>query len=552
MTTAAAIRFRDVTVTYPGADEPALRDVAVDVLEGELALAVGATGSGKSTLLRCVNGLVPHFTGGQLAGSVSVAGRDTRTHRPRDLADIVGFVDQNPSTGFVTDVVEDELAYTMESLGVPPATMRRRVEETLDLLGLADLRRRPLRTLSSGQKQRVAIGAVLTANPSVLVLDEPTSALDPQAAEEVLAAVQRLVHDVGMTVLMSEHRLERAVQYADRVLLVDRAGVAGFADAAAAMAVSTVAPPVVELGRVAGWSPLPLTVRDARRRAVPLRDRLAADGRSPAGGDGASARVPVSGLNGAEPVVRIRGVTVQHPGAVALRRATLDVAVGEVVAVMGRNGAGKSTLLRVCAGLDRPGSGHVLLGGTTPAELRGPDRVRTVALVPQNPADLLWTESVGQECADADRDADAPPGRAATILADLVPGIDPDAHPGDLSEGQRLALALAVVLAGSPTVLLLDEPTRGLDYATKRRLVALLRQRAASGTAVVLATHDVELAAEVATRVVILADGDVVTDGQARASVVASPVFAPQVAKVLAPLPWLTVDEVAASLAGGA
>src|SRR4051812_38363773 len=185
-----------------------------------MCLVVGSTGSGKSTLLKCINGLMPHFTGGTLAGRVTIDGRDTRHHRPRELADAVGYVGQDPLSGFVTDTVEDELAYGMESLGVEPATMRRRVEETLDLLGLADVRDRPLLTLSAGQQQRVALGSVLTMHPRALVLDEPTSALDPPAAEEVLAALTRLVHDLGITVVVAEHRLERVVQYADRVVHV--------------------------------------------------------------------------------------------------------------------------------------------------------------------------------------------------------------------------------------------------------------------------------------------------------------------------------------------
>ncbi|MGW7193617.1 ABC transporter ATP-binding protein, partial [Streptomyces sp. NPDC054838] len=220
------IRFEQVSVTYEGASAPALRDADFTVPEGELTLLVGPSGVGKSTLLGAVSGLVPHFTGGRLRGRVTVAGRDTRTHRPRELADVVGTVGQDPSAHFVTDVVEDELAYGMESLGLPPAVMRRRVEETLDLLGLNELRDRPLATLSGGQRQRVAIGSVLTPHPRVLVLDEPTSALDPGAAEEVLAVLQRLVHDLGTTVLMAEHRLERVVQYADRVLLLDSPGAA--------------------------------------------------------------------------------------------------------------------------------------------------------------------------------------------------------------------------------------------------------------------------------------------------------------------------------------
>ncbi|MDP9222164.1 MAG: energy-coupling factor ABC transporter ATP-binding protein, partial [Actinomycetota bacterium] len=252
------IRFENVTITYDGSTEPTLHGVDLVVPEGELCLVAGRTGSGKSTLLGAINGLVPHFTGGRLAGRITVDGLDTATHPPRDLASVVGVVGQDPLAGFVTDTVEEELAYCMEQQAVPPAVMRRRVEETLDLLGIADLRGRALRSLSGGQQQRVAIGSVLTAHPKVLVLDEPTSALDPTAAEEVLAAVTRLVHDLGTTVVVAEHRMERVVQYADRILLVDNGTVVAGAPADV-MRTSPVAPPVVELGRLAGWSPLPLS-----------------------------------------------------------------------------------------------------------------------------------------------------------------------------------------------------------------------------------------------------------------------------------------------------
>ena len=230
--------------------------------EGELVLVVGPTGSGKSTLLRCINGLVPHFSGGTLHGVVTVAGRDTRTHRPRDLADLVGFVVQDPMSSFVTDTVEEEIAYGMEALGVDATAMRRRVEETLDLLGLADVRSRPLRDLSGGQQQRVAIGAVLAAGPRILVLDEPTSALDPVAAEDVLATLQRLVHDLGVTVVVAEHRLERVIHHADHVILIRDGEVSALLDPAEAMVTSPIYPPIIGLGRALRWSPLPLSIRD--------------------------------------------------------------------------------------------------------------------------------------------------------------------------------------------------------------------------------------------------------------------------------------------------
>ncbi|MCZ4609135.1 ATP-binding cassette domain-containing protein [Streptomyces sp. Lzd4kr] len=586
------IRFENVSVTYDGAAEPTVQGVDFEVPEGELVLLAGPSGVGKSTVLGAVSGLVPHFTGGTLRGRVTVAGRDTRTHKPRELADVVGTVGQDPLSHFVTDTVEDELAYGMESLGLAPAVMRRRVEETLDLLGLADLRDRSHATLSGGQQQRVAIGSVLTPHPSVLVLDEPTSALDPAAAEEVLAVLQRLVHDLGTTVLMAEHRLERVVQYADRIALLPSPGQAPLLGTPAEiMAVSPVYPPVVALGRLAGWSPLPLTVRDARRRAADLRRQLerrhtsalqdrrepaeqrhtiAAQGRGELRDQPQPARsrrlttppTPSAATphrwfrrkrTPATPTsphaAEVQALSVTRDQIRALRHIDLTVTPGETVALMGRNGAGKSTLLNTLVGLVEPTTGSVAVGGTVPHRTPPRDLVRRVGLVPQEPRDLLYADTVAAECTAADADAGAEPGTCRALVSELLPGIADDTHPRDLSEGQRLTLALAVVLTARPPLLLLDEPTRGLDYAAKERLVTLLRDLAGRGHAIVLATHDVELAAELADRVVLLAEGEVIADGPTADVVVSSPSFAPQVTKILAPQEWLTVTQVRKALA---
>ncbi|MER7400971.1 ATP-binding cassette domain-containing protein [Streptomyces sp. NPDC000070] len=543
------IRFEDVSVTYDGASEPTVQGIDFEVPEGELVLLAGPSGVGKSTVLGAVSGLVPHFTGGTLRGRVTVAGRDTRTHKPRELADVVGTVGQDPLSHFVTDTVEDELAYGMESLGLAPDVMRRRVEETLDLLGLAGLRHRPIATLSGGQQQRVAIGSVLTPHPSVLVLDEPTSALDPAAAEEVLAVLQRLVHDLGTTVLLAEHRLERVIQYADQVVLLPGPGAAPvLGPPAEVMAVSPVYPPVVALGRLARWNPLPLTVRDARRRAVHLRQRL--DNAPKGRGAVIDVRLPPRGRDKPHTTrtADVQALSVTRARIQALRHINLTITPGETIALMGRNGAGKSTLLNSLVGLVTPTSGTVRVGNAVPHRTSPKNLIRKVGLVPQDPRDLLYAETVAAECAAADQDADADPGTCRALVSELLPGVTDDTHPRDLSEGQRLALALAVVLTSRPPLLLLDEPTRGLDYAAKARLAAVLRDLAAEGHAIVLATHDVELAAEIAHRVVLLADGEVIADGPTADVVVSSPSYAPQVTKILAPQHWLTVSQVRAAL----
>ncbi|SDT17464.1 energy-coupling factor transport system ATP-binding protein [Nocardioides scoriae] len=530
------LELREVTFAY--ADGPPVLDrVDLTLDEGELVLVAGRTGVGKSTLLGVLNGLVPAFTGGSLRGDVLLEGRSVLHLPPRERAHVVGYVGQDPTAGFVTDTVEEELAYGMEQLGLDPATMRRRVEETLDLLGVADLRSRDLRSLSGGQQQRVAIGSVLTMHPRLLVLDEPTSALDPTAAEDVLATLTRLVHDLGVTVVVAEHRLERVVPFVDRVVLVEQDGRVTAGEPAPMLERSPVAPPIVELGRWAGWSPLPLSVRDARRRAGRLA--LPESGPVPAPG-------PEAVLAPSTPALVARDVEVALGRRLVLRGVDLSLGRGQVTALMGRNGSGKSTLLWTLQGARARRGGRVEVDGSDPARLGADARRAHVGLVPQTAADLLYLESVAAECDVADRDAHAAPGTAAALLERLVPGIDRDAHPRDLSEGQRLAVVLAVVLTARPPVLLLDEPTRGLDYPGKQQLGRVLTGLAAEGRAVLVASHDVEFVAQVADQVVVLADGEIVSAGPTSRVVAESPAFAPQVHKILGG-DWLTVDQVVAA-----
>jgi energy-coupling factor transport system ATP-binding protein len=545
------ISFDQVSVSYDGSADPVLREVTVRIEEGELCLVIGPTGSGKSTLLAAVNGLVPHFTGGTLSGRVVVDGRDTARYKPRELADVVGVVGQDPLAGFVTDTVEEELAYTMEQLAIEPSAMRTRMEETLDLLGIADLRHRALPALSGGQQQRVAIGAALTAHPRVLVLDEPTSALDPTSAEDVLAAITRLVHDLGVTVVLAEHRLERVVPYADRVIYLAGEGRVEEGAPAVMLARAQVRPPIVELGRLAGWEPLPLSVRDARRLAPPLRRQLQATPPLPA--RPVRAVGAFEAVEAGQPALTARGVVVRYGPVIAVRAVGLTLRGGECTALMGRNGSGKSSLLWALQGAGDRAAGTVSVGpaAADPARMSPAQARRLVGLVPQTPADLLYLETVEAELAEADRDVSDGPGAASAraILDEIAPGIPADAHPRDLSAGQQLALVLAIQLTAAPSVILLDEPTRGLDYQAKASLTGVLDQLAARGHAIVVATHDVEFVTRACDRVVVMADGEIVTDGPAAAVLTASPTFAPQVAKILAPLPYLTEAQVAAGLA---
>jgi energy-coupling factor transport system ATP-binding protein len=509
--------YRGVSFGYPDGPD-ALDAVDLTVTPGDVMLVVGSSGSGKSTLLRAANGLVPHSTGGRFRGDVVVAGRSTRDHPPRLLADVVGFVHQDPEAQFVVDRVESDIAFGLENLGIDPVTMRRRVEEVLDALGVAHLRDRPPAELSGGERQRCAIAGALVTAPEVLVLDEPTSQLDPQGAEDVFAAVARLNADLGTTVLLAEHRLERAAPVAD-VAVVMTGGRIADAPRAPALALATYpgAPAVTRLGHRLGWDPVPVTVRDARRHArdtpFPPPPPTAAGARGPE-------------------LLTARGLTVALGRTPVLHDVDLELCAGDVVALLGRNGSGKTTLLRALAGLVAVGRGSVTGRASR-------------AYVPQDPSSLLFRPTVRAEIAETLRLLGRSDDTAVESWIDALGLADvAERHPRSLSGGERQRVAIAAVAVGGAPVLLLDEPTRGMDAASRGALERAIATHRDSGGVVVLATHDVELAARCATRATVLGDGEVVASGPAR-EVLTGSLFAPQMARVVPG--YLTVEELEAS-----
>lgn len=519
------VTFDNVSYWYPEAEYPALRGVDWRVEPGEFVMVTGPSGSGKSTLLRCLNGLTPHFSGGSLGGVVTVAGHDTRQYNPRVLARTTGFVFQDPEAQFVAGRVEDELAFGMEQLGVPALTMRKRVEEVLDLLGIAALRARDIATLSGGERQRVAVATALALQPDILALDEPTSQLDPWGAEEVIAALTRLNEDLGLTIVLAEHRLERVVSHSDRLTVLDHDGTIahdGPPRATLARVDIEMLPPLIGLGRRLDWQPLPLSIKEGR--AAQRHD--AAAGRVPV-----ALHADVSPASGT-PVVSLQGVSAGWTRHDVLRDIDLELRPGELVALMGRNGSGKTTLLRLVAGLHRPERGRVLLAGNDTARLHPADIAQQVGYLPQNPTSLFFAETVEAELAFTLKHH-RPMGRdPRTTLAELGLEHAAQRNPRDLSGGERERAALAAVLVGAPRVLLLDEPTRGMDAARKRALAKILADLRAEGVAILLATHDVELVAEVATRVVLLGDGRIVGDGGPREVLSGSLTFATAINKL--------------------
>ncbi len=536
------IRFEHFNYRYPGADSPVLQDISLQLPEGDFVLVVGPSGAGKSTFLRSLNGLAPHFYGGEVSGVVRVDGRDPVQLEPKGMSDLVGMVFQDPESSFVVDMVEDELAFALENWALPQDVMRKRVEEALDQLQIAHLRARPVSTLSGGEKQRVAIASVLTLHPDILVLDEPTSQLDPQAAEEVLLALRHLNEDLGITIVLSEHRLERVIQYADSILYWPGEGqspLLGEPDEILEQVPLT--PPLITLGKALGWTPLPLTIKQGRRFARKMKDQLQLPPEAPT----------IGKRNGKQPSVRVERLWHRYDNGVeALQGVELKVQPGEFVALMGRNGSGKSTLLKHLVGLLQPAAGNVRVLGQNAAETATEVLTRDIAYVPQNPDRMLFAETVADELAFTRRAHDLTPDPAADqVLLERL-GIDhlADKHPRDLSTGQRQRVALAAVLITDPPLIMLDEPTRGLDYVQKHNLARLLQELRSQGKTVLMATHDVELVAATADRVVLMSQGQIVVDGPARRVMAESLVFSSQVNKLFRDPRLLTPEDVLESL----
>lgn len=531
------IQFQNVTYAYPDSRSPVLRNLSLQVHEGEFLLVIGASGTGKSTLLRCLNGLVPHFYGGTFQGKLTVAGQSPLSLGPRGMSSVVGFVPQDPETQFVVDSVEDELAFAMENHNVEGTIMRKRIEEVLDQLNIAHLRHRRINTLSGGEKQRVAIGAVLTLEPKILVLDEPTSQLDPQAAEEVLTTLQKLNVDLGLTIILSEHRLERVVQYADHILYLPgngRGPLIGRPDEVLMQVELT--PPLISLAKELDWRPLPLTVKEGRRSA-----RL---WQLPPADEGHHVDRPQKRSRAERPVIQLHNLWFSYNHHEALRGVNLAMYQGEFVALMGRNGSGKTTLLKHLVGLLRPQQGRVELWGE---DIRGKDTediARRVGYVPQNPATLLFADTLRDELDFTRRSHGLRTGNYEPLLEELHLERYIDTYPRDLSSGERQRAAMAAILVAEPQIILLDEPTRGMDYYQKRALSDFLRAHQDQGKTVVMSTHDVELVAQCSERVVILGEGQIVVDGPARTVMSKSMVFSSQINKLFDDERFLTAEDV--------
>lgn len=557
-------KIENLTYYYPATRKPALWEVNLSIEEGEFLLVVGGSGSGKSSFARLLAGLIPGYYGGQIGGRLYYRGLEVLKGEGKIPPGEVGIVFQDPEKQLVMAEVEAEIAFGLENLNLELEEMRRRVAEVAGFLGLSSLLGQPTAVLSGGQKQKLALASVLAMHPHVLVLDEPTSQLDPASAEEFFNLVRRLNEEMGMTVVLIEQRLERCYHLADRVVVFDGGCclVQGTPEEVACWQVENgfpFLPPVASLFVHLGFRRPPLTVKEGKRFLVtlvagvegeegvgsetvpgnpspkvsvpgnPVRKNLA-PGNNTSGDNAPGDNAP------GEPILEINKVWFSYPGSQreALRGVTLSLRRGEMVAVLGGNAAGKTTLLKLAAGLLKPDRGQVLVAGVDSRRFVPHQLAGMVGYLSQNPGEHLLQETVEEELVftllNLGRKADE---KVTALLQELELEEYRHTHPRDLSSGERQRVALAAVLVAEPRILLLDEPTRGLDRRLKVRLGNLLRCLAARGIAVLLVTHDVEFASEYAQRVAMLFEGRVVVDGLVSKVLPTSMFYAPQVSRLL-------------------
>ncbi|PKQ28039.1 MAG: ABC transporter [Candidatus Anoxymicrobium japonicum] len=539
------VEIENLSYWYPRRDVPALSDVSLRVSPGEFILLVGASGSGKSTLCRAVNGLVPHFYGGRIAGKVKVAGTDTATTDVRDLARVVGMVFQDPESQLISENPVAEVAFGLENIGLEPQQIRKRVEEVLASLRLSPLRDRRVSELSGGEKQKVALASVLAMHPRIIVLDEPTSQLDPISAEEFLSTLKSLNDELGLIVILAEHRVERCFHFADRVVALD-GGTVVFAGESAEMASWskgkqwTLLPPITRLFLDGEENKAPLTVKEGRMRIAKLaagKEKVPSPIRSvdpEAGGTRPQRKEKSAGA----PPPQIETKNLWHvygDGTEALRGVNLAIDPGEFVAVIGENGSGKTTLVRHFNGLLRPGRGKVLIEGQNIAGVEVALLARTCGMLAQNPNSQLIANDTTSELELSLEAMRAPRESWSKMIDEALEfaEIEPLRHsnPADLSCGERERVALASVLVCKPKILVLDEPTRGVDMRTKERLSGYLRRYNSEGNTVILVTHDMEFAAECCARVLLMGAGRILADGDKHSVLSGSLFFTTQYSK---------------------
>lgn len=548
------IRFTDVGFSYANLSSSAIHNINLEIDDGECVLITGPSGCGKSTLCRCLNGLIPHFYGGRINGSVQVQDVDVFHSSTKDLATSVGMVFQDPENQLVKSQVDSEVAFALEHQGMKPALMQKRVEEALDIVGIDHLRRRNVSTLSGGEKQKVAIASVLVMHPEVLVLDEPTSELDPKSAEDVLQVVKRLNEELGLTILLVEHRIDRVLPFVDRVLSMD-AGEIEFDGTPrqwiqqnAETQVSRI-PPVSQLGLLLLQqdAQIPLTIKEARTTLLPVLKKRKLK---------IEKTLEKKGKKKNKALVDVRKCWYHYPdGPYGVQNLSLTIHPGEFISIIGRNASGKTTVAKLLTGLLKPTKGHIFIDGADVTKIPPDQLAGTTGLVFQDPNMHLFADTVDEEISFMMQNLQWDEKKIQDSLETMSTLFDLTAYkqqfPRMLSSGEKQRVALASVLAAQPKLLILDEPTRGLDATLKHQLMSFLMDYQQAGGTILLISHDIELIAAYGQRVLLMSEGKIIADGEKHEVLSNSLHFSPQINRLIQPLVkdgWpdnlLTVQEV--------
>lgn len=506
---------------YPNSEVPALNDIDLNIKEGELVLIVGPSGSGKSTLLRCFNRIIPDFHGGRISGKVYFNDKNLRELKQSDIVKHIGIVYQHPERQIVLQDVEREIAFGLENLNMDLPTMRRNVSEAMSLLNLTNIKDKLTTEISGGEKQRIAIASVIAMNPEVIIFDEPISQLDPIGSEEVLNFIKKLNKDMGKTIILVEHRLDKCFDMADRIIFMENGQIVGESKRNSVpenINKKYFLPNLSYIFREAGYKNIPFNVKEAREA---IKDKVINS-------------TFKKEKESRDIIFEINKLTFGYKKTKeVLKNINIDLCKGEILSVLGENGAGKSTLFKIAAGVINNYKGSVKIHGREVNKLSVKERIKLIGYLSQNPNDYLGRDTVFDEVAYTLKNIDEfEAGKVEAVLDKLKIAHLRNKNPRDLSGGEKQRVAIACTLISDPEILILDEPTRGMDSEAKEILGNIILGLSNEGKAVIVITHDTDFAADYSNNIMLMFDGEVVARGRAREIIYDSIYYSSQVARV--------------------